>query len=55
VPPVCVDDVITHDLAQPEMKGQPGVPQILTQPLAGLEQHVLYNIAGIDPPSDRLV
>ena len=55
MPPVCIDDVIPRDLAQPEMKRQHRVAEILAQPLAGLDQHVLDDVAGIDATGYGLV
>ncbi len=37
------------------MKWQGRVAQVFAQPLAGSQEHVLNNVAGIDPPAQRLV
>ena len=55
MPPVCVDDMVLRDLAQPEVERHRRVAEILRQPLAGLEQHVLHDVAGIDATRHRLV
>ena len=55
VPAVGIDHLVASDLPQPEVKRQRRVPQVFTQPLAGLQEHVLDDVAGIDPPAQRLV
>ena len=50
MPAVSVDHQIARDLANPEMKRQRWIPEILIESLAGFEQHILHDIAGIDAP-----
>ena len=49
VPAVGVDDPVGRDLPQPEMERQRRVAEVVGQPLVGLEQHVLHDVAGVDP------
>ena len=55
MPAVGIDHVVMSDLPQPEVKRQGRVTQVFTQPLAGSQEHVLDDVAGIDPPAQRLV
>ena len=51
VPAVGIDDVVLGDVPQPEMEGHDRVLEIIAEPPAGFQQHLLHNVAGIDASS----
>ena len=50
-----VDDVVERDLAEPEVERQAGVAEVVAQPLARPEQHLLDDVAGVHAASERAV
>src|SRR5580704_5671855 len=48
-----VDHMILGQLAEPQMKRDLRVAEIIAQPTARLPQYVLHDIAGVDPRSQR--
>jgi len=49
MPAVRVDDAVLRQMPQPEMERHGRRAQVFVEPLIGLEQHVLHDVAGIDP------
>jgi len=44
-----VDQTVAGHVPQPELERHGGVREILPQPSVGLEEHILNDVAGIDP------
>lgn len=55
VPAMLIDDVVTRNLAEPEVERKDRVLQILRKPLVRLEQHFLNDVAGINPSTKRAI
>ena len=55
VPPMGVDQPVPGHLPQPKMKWHRRMGQILLQPPMGVEQHILHDVAGIDPAADYAI
>jgi hypothetical protein len=55
VPPVSVDDPVLGNLPQPQVIRHSRLSEIVLQPAVGLDQHILHDIAHIDPPLYFLV
>ena len=55
MPAVLVDHVVAGDLAEPEVERHDRVAEVFGQPLVGLEQDLLHDVAGVDPPRQGVV
>ena len=50
-----VNEVVLRQVPQPQVKGHGAVAQVVVEPAAGLDQHLLHHIAGIDAGGDGRV
>src|SRR5688500_3156602 len=48
--PMGVNDLVFGDLPQPKMNAENRARQIILQPAVGLNEHILHDVANIDPP-----
>ena len=55
MPAIHVDHSIFCQLPQPQVKWQPGIGQVVLQSRIRLQQDVLNDVAGIDPPSNPTI
>lgn len=49
MPPVQVNHPVTRQMPEPEMKWHIRRREVRRQSLAGFEQHILHDVAGVDP------
>lgn len=52
---VHVDDAVFGQVPQPQVKGQPGIGEVIAEPLIGFEEHILHDVAGIDTAGDGAI
>jgi len=50
-----VNEPVASHVAQPELEWHRGIGEIIAETAVGLDQHILHDIAGIDPPLDHPV
>jgi hypothetical protein len=50
VPAVGVDEPVAGHVPQPELEGHRRVGEVVAEPAIGLDEHVLHDVAGVDPP-----
>ena len=55
MPAMGVDEVVLGDVPQPQMKRHRRRLQVIAQPAARFDQHVLHDIAGVEPLRNRRV